>query len=488
MDNIKKNWHLIIIGLIFILAFILRVKTYLLARPLWHDECSLATNIFTKNFLDLFKPLENGQKAPILFMALNKFTTNILGIKELSIKFIPFLSGILSIIAFYFLSKNLLKNNLSVLIANFLFAINYQLIYWSQKFKQYSFDVLIFIISILIFNKIDINKLNIRQCLIFSAVCLILILASFSSAFVFGAYILCCILHKKNTKNILYLSLPIIIIGLFYYIGLLRAEHKIWMSTYFKYWDLGFLKFNFSNILLILRENFNFFFIPNNFSLLGVLLFFWGLFLLIKNKTNNLIPAILLIMIIASFLQIYPIWQRASLFIIPLIILLICNTLNLISKNRKTVSTIIILLFLTYFSKYNFSYLNWFLKQNAFAYTDAVTIFPKLIEKYNNQDILVINSTTKADFVYYSTIYKFNPKKYALLPITQYDKKYYYSLLNSFPKKQIYWFLFGWEYSHRIDNPDNSLYEHLNTYINEHKLKIIEKYNDGNSILMKVQF
>lgn len=488
MNKVIKYLYFIIIGLILAFAFAFRIKTYLLARPLWHDECSLALSILTRNMLGLFQPLENEQKAPIIFMLSSKASTSIFGIKEIGIKFIPLVSGLFSIILFYFLSKKVLKSKFSLIAANFLFAVNYQLIYWGQKFKQYSFDVFLILASILLFTKLDLDKISYKKCVLYSFMSIFLILASFPCIFIVGSYVLFCILNKANIKKILSYSTPLVIVSIFYYFKFLHNVNANEVSKYFNYWQGGFLTFNINSIITLFRENFNFFFTPNNFVSIGLILFIFGFILFIKdrNKVTKIILLSFWGIILASILQIYPIWQRTALYLIPIVILLITKPLDLLSKDRKTISLIIVLLFLTYFAKYNFSYLTSFFNRNIFVSTDAITIFPKLVEKYNNSDALVINSSIKPDFVYYSQIYHFNPKNVVLVPIYRYDKQYYYNVLSSLPKGKNYWFIFGWEYSHK--SKFSSIPKILYDYVKENHLKILEKYKDDNSVLMKVKF
>ena len=473
--------------LIFALAFVLRVKTYLLARPLFHDECSLAASILLRNIFGFFHPLEFDQKAPAIFMMLSKAVTYLFGIRELSIKFISLASGLFSVVLFYFLSKRVLKTQFSVLVSNFLFAINYQLIYWSQKFKQYSFDVCLFLASLLLFSKLDLEKIGYKKCFLYSFVSVLLILASFPCIFVVGAYILFCIIKKVNYKKTLAFSSPLIIFSSLYYFKTLYNVQTKDMSTYFEYWQGGFLTFNINKIIMIFRENFNFFFEPNHFALIGVALFIVGFILLTKSKgkTNGIILLSFLGIILASFLQIYPIWQRMALYLLPIVLLFISKPLDLLSGTRKITSFIIGVFFLTYFSQYNLPYVGSFLKQDAFAQTDAITTFSKLAQRYNDKDILVVNSSTKADFIYYSQVYKFKPKQVIIIPITRYDKEYYYSVMNSLPKGYDYWFVFGWEYSH--NSKFRAIPENFESYLKDFHLKVLEKYQDERSLLVKVK-
>lgn len=487
MNKVAKYLYFIVICLILTLAFAVRIKTYLLARPLWHDECSLALSILTRNVLGLFQPLENEQKAPIIFMLLNKVYVSFLGIKEISIKFIPFISGLFSIILFYCLSKRILENKLSIIAANFIFAINYQLIYWAQKFKQYSFDVFLVLASILLFSKLDLEKISYKKCFLYSIVGLLLILAAFPCIFIVAGYILYCLLNKINIKKILSFSFPLIISSVFYYFKFLYNVKESEVTKYFNYWQNGFLTLNINSIITIFRGNFNFFFNPNTFALIGVILFLIGFLLLLKDskKINRIILFSFPGIILASSLQIYPIWQRTALYLLPIIILYITKPLDLLSKNNKVVSIAVVGLLIIYFYKYNFSYITGFFKQNAFIKTDAITIFPKLVEKYRNSDVLVINSSTKPDIVYYCRIYNFNPKNAVLVPVYRFDKEYYYEVLNSLPRGKNYWFIFGWEYSH--ESKFSSIQKNLESYIKDKHLKLLEEYKDSNSLLIKVK-
>lgn len=492
-ERIKKNLYWIVLGLIFVLAVFLRVKTYLFGRILWHDECSLAANILERNFWGFFQPLGYDQKAPAIFMMLVK-ACSYFGLSELHLKFVSLISGLGAVWIFYLISKNMFKNKLSLVAANFLFAINYQLIYWSQKLKQYSFDVFLYLVGVFIFSKLDLDKISYKKCLLFSFLSLVLILASFPCAFVVGAYIVYCLINRINIKKISCFVLPLGLTCLTYYLIFLMPGQKNWTTVYYKYWGEGFVNSNVAGIFAMFKENFDFFFTPNNFVLFGLILFVIGLILFIKNqnKTVSIILWSFPFLILASVLQVYPIWQRAALYLLPISILFMVKPLDLIAKNltigKRIKSTVAILLFLACFAKYNFSYLNNFFKSNIFLKTDGLATFPTLVKRFDDKkDVLVINSTTKADFVYYSKIYNFKPHMVAVIPIAQYDEKYYHNFLNRLPRGYTYWFVYGWEYSHRKDDLKNNIFHHLQTYIQAKHLRVLEEYENNNSLLLKVK-
>ena len=139
----KNLYHIIILG-IFLLGVFLRVKTYLYGRPLWLDECQIAMNIISKNITGFFSGLIWQQSAPPIFLIIVKLFTYQLGIKELALRIFPLICGLISIPVFYKFSRLFLFNRLSIIAANFLFAVNIQLIYYAQELKQYSSDVLFF--------------------------------------------------------------------------------------------------------------------------------------------------------------------------------------------------------------------------------------------------------------------------------------------------------------------------------------------------------
>lgn len=478
MERIKKNFYFVVIGLIFLLAFVLRVKTYLLGRILWLDECALAQNILEKNFWDFFQPMANSQKAPFIFMKLSKLVTEIGGINELSLRFIPFICGVFSIFVFYLLSKDTLKTKFAIIMSNLLFAINYELIYYSQEFKQYSWDVLLFISYILILSKLDLNQISYKKCIMYSLFLPMTIFLSFPCVFVVGAYFILSLFNNQNKKKMATFFLPTIIVSFIYYLCNLQSND---IPRYLKYWNTGFLKFNINSIIMCFRENFNFFFAPNKFILLGLILFIIGTILMIKTKKRivGIIFLSLFLVILASVLQIYPMWQRVALYLLPVIILIMAKPLDLIGKQAKIASLMVLILFCTYFSGYNFHYLHNFFTPNIFLRNDALATFPKLVERYDDKDILIVNSSTKSDYIYYSYRYGFKPKQVVLAVITQYDKPYYYKVLNSLPKGYTYWFIYGWE---------NSISKHLDDYVKEFHLKTLESYTINGSRLIKVKF
>ncbi len=68
----KLNFEQKIINAILLSGVTLSLFQFIYNRSLWRDEAGLALHIINKNGLELLKPLDYRQVAPILFLQLEK--------------------------------------------------------------------------------------------------------------------------------------------------------------------------------------------------------------------------------------------------------------------------------------------------------------------------------------------------------------------------------------------------------------------------------
>src|ERR1700730_12530170 len=132
----KFEWLIIFFGVL------LRLTQYLSNRSLWLDEANLALNIVSRSFLQLPKPLDNNQGAPIGFLMLERSAVQLFGPGEYALRLFPFLCGLISLLLFHRLARQSVTPK-AVPIALGLFATSAPLIYYSSEVKQYSGDVAI---------------------------------------------------------------------------------------------------------------------------------------------------------------------------------------------------------------------------------------------------------------------------------------------------------------------------------------------------------
>lgn len=152
---VKRDW----IGLSLVLAgFVLRLRQYLVNRSLWLDEAMLANNILGRDFVGLFRPLDNDQGAPVGFLLVQKIITLLFSDSEFALRLFPFLAGCLALVLMFLLARKI-SNAFASNLALALFAVSPALIYYSSEVKQYSSDVAILLVLCLIFLKFaDENK------------------------------------------------------------------------------------------------------------------------------------------------------------------------------------------------------------------------------------------------------------------------------------------------------------------------------------------
>lgn len=151
--QVKLAW------LILAVSTIHRLYLFTLRPPLWLDEAMLALNIRSRSFWELLAPLEYDQGAPIGFLWMEKLATLLIGQNEISLRFIPFLAGVLSLpllvrLAF---TMNATAGRIFAIAA---VAISYPVISYSLQAKQYSLDMLIALLIYLAAGKYFLEGVN----------------------------------------------------------------------------------------------------------------------------------------------------------------------------------------------------------------------------------------------------------------------------------------------------------------------------------------
>lgn len=141
-----KRWKLptffqlsVVLVLLGILARALR---YLLDFPLWGDEAFLAVNFLLRDYKGMIDPLVYGQIAPLGFMWIELAVTRAVGLSESAMRFVPFISGLLTLLLFWRFASRNLGPAIAMLAVGFL-AASYYPIRHSVEVKPYSTDLLI---------------------------------------------------------------------------------------------------------------------------------------------------------------------------------------------------------------------------------------------------------------------------------------------------------------------------------------------------------
>ncbi|MCC5929838.1 MAG: glycosyltransferase family 39 protein [Cyclobacteriaceae bacterium] len=190
----KFHYLLIVIGVI------LRLRQYLFNRDFWVDEAMLATNLENRGFIDLLKPLDFIQIAPMGFLYLQKITIELFGYDERIYRLWPLLFGILSMFFFYKLLQKL-ANPVVTTISLAIFVFSYKLIYYSSELKQYSLELMVAIIFYFLILDEKITQFSSKRLLWIGLYGAIAVWFSFSIVFVMvtvGLWILFELIRQKQ--------------------------------------------------------------------------------------------------------------------------------------------------------------------------------------------------------------------------------------------------------------------------------------------------
>lgn len=122
------------------LAITLRGAYYVRNPSLSVDEASLALNITNRSFSGLFGQLDFNQAAPAGFLVLQKLLTNGAGATPYGLRILPLFAGVVASLLVYPVAMRVVGRNAAIL-ALALVAISDPLIAYASTDKQYSIDV-----------------------------------------------------------------------------------------------------------------------------------------------------------------------------------------------------------------------------------------------------------------------------------------------------------------------------------------------------------
>ncbi|MGD8402671.1 MAG: glycosyltransferase family 39 protein [Anaerolineales bacterium] len=333
----RYTWEEFAAGVILLLGFVLRLRQYLTGRSLWLDEAMLALNIVNRNFTELFQPLDYDQGAPIGFLLVEKIFNVLFGEHEYVLRLFPFVVGIAALGIFYLLLRRT-TSGIGLLIGLTLFAISPELIYYTSEVKQYILDVAT-TVALLYLAFPLFSEDHQRQHSIYLGIAGLLALwFSHSALFVLagiGFGLLMQALRKRERGQITIVLLLGVAwmanLGLLYMASLRNLTQNRFLR---EYWQENFIPVPpwsnwkwFGNFFSgLLKDQIG---LSVAAWLVFIILILGFLFLYRKNKTYaNIFPAIFFIASLASTLWLYPLGGRFSLFMVPMIIILIGKSIE----------------------------------------------------------------------------------------------------------------------------------------------------------------
>jgi len=326
----------IILLIIAIFGIVIRLIHLIQNNAFYGDEIALYNNVKDKNYFELLQNLNFTQTSPVFFLFFSKIIFELTNLMpqysiDLFLRLLPFVCGVLSIFVFYKFINLIFADKIDKICSFILFNFNTQCIAYCAIFKQYSLELLVSLILLIISYNIVFKDVCKLKYIVFISISLWL---SFSSIFI--VFPLFIFLFIKNKKVFFNTMLPYIInFILLFSVSLKHILSKSFfeMKTCWHSLDFGFFSLIHPQRILIRLGEFFVFGASSPYkivtSIIGFLIivaivsFIFSKSISSKNKFFILSPIVLVFC--ASALEIYPIVARLILFIYPLFVVIMVS-------------------------------------------------------------------------------------------------------------------------------------------------------------------
>ena len=442
-----------------LLGAYLRLNRFLFNRSLWLDEAYLALNIIERTPLQLVGPLSYGQVAPIGFPVVVKLLTMVLGIQEPVLRLIPLLSGLVSLPMFYLLARRWMPKRASLL-AVILFAAADSLGEYSAQFKQYSSDVAI-TLMILLVSTWFFQSAQRGRYLVFASVGVIAVWFSHPASIVLagvGLYLILFAVKRKSYSEAMRMAAVagcwLVSFAVTYTLSI-RAGLQA--SSLVSYWEFqkGFLHFPptglaeiESGITALVRP----FEDPLGFALYSgvVLLFVLGAVDLgQKGGPRLFLLAPLVLAVALSILRLYPFSGRLLLFAVPLLLLTVVMGIVRLFQAAIVTGWIGRLTSVGVLALILFQPLRNGLARglNPREFEEIRPIMMRLVEGYRPGDVIAAYYAAQWPIKYYTYLFDFAPSVTAVIKSHRETPEDYCGEVEELPRNPRVWVVFSHTYA-----------------------------------------
>ena len=411
--------------IIICFGIVLRLRGYLYHRSLWVDEAFLALNIVNRSYLQLLQKLDYDQFAPIGFLMVEKIMVQMFGNTEYALRLFPCLASIISLFLFYKVAKYFIGPR-AVPIALGLFALSGLLVFYSATVKQYSSDVTIALLLLLVAIYIQPKKLTILRIVFFGVIGAIAIWFSPKVTFILIALAVCLTIFNLIKKEWGRLG-RYAIVYLFWILGFIsygyiyttdfpvKAQIKAWIGFHTS-WIMPFPPTSLSDIQWYARTFFAIFEDLAGVPLRGIAAFAflvgWISMFRKKNEKFLVLTSPLLITVLAAALLDYPLNAKLIVFLAPFLFLFIAEGVDqIIEKTRYNSFPIIGIILVGLLFIYQIFYSGLHLI-NPRTMEEIKPVINYVREYKQEGDGLYLYYSSQPAFKYYSENYGFDDNDY----------------------------------------------------------------------------
>ncbi len=330
VGNLTRPQVAVLAGVVAV-GCLLRISYYGRGFSFFHDECALALNIGRRSYAALSTTLAYDQAAPLGFLYLIKVFMTAFGRSEGVLRLLPLLCGIGAIACFYRLSSQFLSGWFLVG-ANALLCVNQVAISYSSQTKQYSGELLVATLMLLL--SIPMLRSHCRSRVFWtnSVVLASLLWFSFSAIFVLAGIGLALALREFSQGNMASRRRLMAVLSLWslllvpVYIWSVRpglanpALRAMWVQEYFPWHTLAQApRWLFDRFIEVSTNNFN-----KRLWFLAAVSILFGVASIIRRRDMVMIAGCgaVLACLGGAVVQKYPFHGRLLLFLAPVIILL----------------------------------------------------------------------------------------------------------------------------------------------------------------------
>ena len=323
---------------LMLLGAVIRLRAYLVQSPLYIDEALLVQNILTRSIARLWQPLDLAQSAPPLFLVAVQAIGRAFGYGERALRVLPLLAGCILLPVAWMASRQMLAKEESAIVVALL-ALSPIAIFYANMFKPYSSDMLV--TAVIIGVSIPAIRLpSNRRLLLVALTGVLCILVSSTALFVLGgagASLGIRALRDRATRTIVAVAaMGAVWCGLI--VALLRTTyaqlsdpgsaaalymHDFWKSTFFLHSKRGLVDSLRRSMASLLSASF--FDNPggDHFGVVTIILlvlFVIGLVVLLRRERDLfvLLAVPLVMLLLASLANRYPLGTRLVLFMAPI--------------------------------------------------------------------------------------------------------------------------------------------------------------------------
>lgn len=239
----RNSWPTAALLFVILVGFVARIRVFAAGASLWVDEVALALNIIRGTWADLTQPLNYLQGAPMGFLWLSKLAVTLGNDGEMWLRLVPLLAGLLALGLFPLVARQYLSRN-ATLLAVALMALAPRLIYYSAEAKQYSLDVLVTVGGLALFVYLRRRPLTIGQAVVAIAAGALFLWLSHPAVFVLGTIGLYTFLaawrHGNRTDTLLALSIGLGWLAAFAGLMILTLTDLTQNESLLAFWGGGF--------------------------------------------------------------------------------------------------------------------------------------------------------------------------------------------------------------------------------------------------------